>query len=696
MEYRELLAPRSVAVVGASDSPGNRGGTAVNYLKKFGFQGPIYPVHPKAQTVAGLPAYASLAELPEPADVALIGLGAPRVLDALRDCAAAGIHHAIVWAGGFSEGGPEGKALEADLVQLCSEHGIKIVGPNSIGVVGTQNGFTGTFASWLSRADALLPGQIAMVTQSGGLGATAQNMLQDAGLGMRYVVSTGNEAVVSLADMIGAVGEDPDVKVVSMYFEGIRDGSAYLSAVRRARRAGKDVVVLRGGRSESSARAAAAHTGALVGATRVWDQMLTREGAVQVRSIEELVQVSGLFTQLRRREPGKRVGIVCFGGGMGVLFADQAADAGLEAPQLSQALQARLRPLVPEIASLGNPLDLTPEMFTRDEWRQNFRTVLDTLDQSGEVDYLVCLCGAMQRGGEDVTRACAEFAQTGEHDLVVSWPFTPEVEGTQLRSAGMFVFRAHAEAARTLGAIAGSVVPAPADDATLADGADQWAVSLTDVDQERVLLEPEAHELLRSIGLGTLPGGCAASAEEAVTIARDIGRPVALKAVSPTVLHRAAAGLVRLGVHGDDEVRAAFTAIHSRLAAGDGVYVQAMAAPGGAELFLSATTDPTFGVMIAVGAGGTKVESLDRVALLRAPVHAEEAARVITELGVAGDQPGGVELASRYVAEFSQAMAAAPWRDFTFEINPVLVSASEAIAADGLVILNNSEANGHV
>jgi acyl-CoA synthetase (NDP forming) len=695
MRHEQLLAPRSVAVIGASDTPGNRGGTAVSYLRKFGFNGAIWPVHPQAESVGGIRAYPSVAALPEPADVAVIGLAAARVLPALRECVAAGIHHAIVWAGGFAEGGPEGRALEDGLVEFCSSNEMTFIGPNCIGVVSTAVGFTGTFASWLTRAEELLPGKIAIVTQSGGLGATAHNLAQAAGLGLSYVVSTGNEAMLGVNDMVEAFAEDPELKVVSMYLEGMRDGAGYLAAVRRARRSGKDVVVLRGGRSPSSARAAAAHTGALVGASRVWDNVLAREGAVPVRSIEELVHVSGLLTQLRNRGGGARLGIVCFGGGMGVLCADQAHDAGLVVPTLSESLRKTLAPFVPAIASLGTPLDLTPEMFTRDEWRANFRTVLDLLDHSGEVDQLICLCGAMQRGGEDITSSLAEFARAGEHDVIVSWPFAPPADAAKLRAAGVYVFGAHAEAVATLGTIVtATTAEPPPDDLAVPAGAGDWTVPLAGVTEEQILLEPAAHDLLREIGLATLPGRVAASAEEASRIAREIDGPVALKAVSPAVLHRAAAGLVRLGVEGDDEVRAAFTEIHSRLGPGDAVYVQAMAPPGGRELFLSASADPTFGVVIAVGAGGVRVEALDRVRLLRAPIGRAEAERVIGALGVLDDDHAAIAHAADYVTRFSQAMAGAPWPDFAFEINPVIVSGERAIAADGLVILNSGKETG--
>jgi acyl-CoA synthetase (NDP forming) len=692
MRHAELLAPKSVAVIGASDTPGNRGGTAVSYLRKFGFQGDIWPVHPQAQTVAGIRAYPSVAELPGPADVAVIGLAAARVLPALQECAAVGIRHAIVWAGGFAEGGPEGRALEEDLVEFCSGNGMTFVGPNCIGVVATAVGFTGTFASWLSGTDQLLPGKVAIVTQSGGLGATAQNLAQEAGLGLGYVVSTGNEAMLGVSDMIDAFADDPNLKVVSMYLEGMHDGAGYLSSVRRARRAGKDVVVLRGGRSPSSARAAAAHTGALVGANRVWENVLAREGAVQVRSIEELVHVSGLLTQLRGRGGAGRLGIVCFGGGMGVLCADQAHDAGLTVPTLSEPLRKTLAPLVPPIASLGNPLDLTPEMFTRDEWRANFLSVLELLDRSDEVDQLICLCGAMQRGGEDITAALATFAAVGRHDVIVSWPFAPPAAAAQLRAAGVYVFGAHAQAVATLGTVvAATSVEPPPDDTTVPAAAADWTAPLAGVTDERVLLEPSAHELLRQIGLPTLPGRVATTGGEAAEIARELGGPVALKAVSPTVLHRAAVGLVRLGIEGDKHVRAAFTEIRSGLGENGAVYVQAMAPPGGHELFLSASADPTFGVVVAVGAGGVKVEALDRVRLLRAPVGRDEAVRVLGTLGLFDREPAAAGHAADYVARFSAAMAGAPWRDFVFEVNPVLVSAEGAVAADGLVMLNSAK-----
>ena len=358
-----LLSPQSITVIGASDSPENLGGAAVRLLQKFHFPGPIWPVHPHAAKVAGQICYAAIEQLPAIPDLAIIALSAERVTDTVIQCARAGVRAGIVWAGGFGEAGPDGVARQAQLTQVCRDRNFALLGPNCLGVIDSKLPLTATFTSSLVETDRLLPGNISMVGQSGGLVTMALAAAQRHGAGFRYAVSTGNEAVLSTADFVAQFSQDDATEVIAMYFEGAEDGGGLVRALESARDAGKPVVVLKGGRSKASAVAAQAHTGALAGESRVWDAVLREQAAIRVSSLEELLDVVlALSGRHGRQLPnGDRMAIVTFGGGNGVLSADQCAEVGLTTPTLTDSTTRQMAPLLPATASLHNPIDLTPQ-----------------------------------------------------------------------------------------------------------------------------------------------------------------------------------------------------------------------------------------------------------------------------------------------------------------------------------------------
>jgi acyl-CoA synthetase (NDP forming) len=349
------LEPRSIAVIGASDAQGSLGGTVVRFLQRFGFPGPIWPVNPRRDTVAGLPCYPAPEALPAPADLALLTVPAAAVLGAVRACAAAGTRHGIVWAGGFAEIGGEGRARQDALVDACRETGFQLCGPNCIGIINVHPPLVASFASALLATDRLLPGNISIVSQSGGMATVAQALAQEAGFGCRHVISSGNEAVLTTADFIHALVQDPATKVIAAYVEGVRDPDQLLLALAAARAAGKPVIMLKGGGTAASARAALAHTGALAGEERVWDAVLQEHAVIRVHSQEELLDVALALSgaDLARLPAGPGVGTITYGGGSGVLSSDQCARVGLHTPPLEPASIERLRPIVPPIGAMS-------------------------------------------------------------------------------------------------------------------------------------------------------------------------------------------------------------------------------------------------------------------------------------------------------------------------------------------------------
>jgi acetyltransferase len=303
LDVAGILAPGSIAVIGASERSGNLGGDTVRRLLKFGFPGPVWPINRSGGTVAGLPCHASLTDLPGVPDLAIFAIPVDGLLDAIRECAAAGVRHGIAYAGGLAEAGGEGILRQQALVELCRETGFLLCGPNCVGVINTALPATSTFATALHELDALRPGVVSMVSQSGGIGTTAFAIVQQAGFGFRHLISSGNEAVVDFSDYLYALARDDGTEVIVGYLEGVQDGPKLVRALEETRRRQKPVILIKAGRSPTTARAAQAHTGALVGEERVFDAVLQELGVIRVDSVEELVEVALMLVANHARLP---------------------------------------------------------------------------------------------------------------------------------------------------------------------------------------------------------------------------------------------------------------------------------------------------------------------------------------------------------------------------------------------------------
>ncbi len=423
---------------------------------------------------------------------------------------------------------------------------------------------------------------------------------------------------------------------------------------------------------------------------------MLRDCAIEVSSLEELLDVSLHLSGTGGNvlPKGPRAAIVTFGGGSGVLAADQCAEAGLSVPRLADRTQSKLASLVPPTASVANPVDLTPVTFNRPEWLANFPQVLDAIAADPNVDALLVQCGPMAQGSIEVAESIATHARKSAKTLCLAWPLAPEPIPALLRARGMHVFEEYARAVRTLaGLTAYQQADVPEDDGT----------SLPDFDWDRLLprptvpqVVPEArcHELLAAAGLPVAEGLVVSSSSEAVRAGRALGWPVAIKAISTAATHRAAAGLVVLDVASQARTRQAVRQVTNRARTLgirlDGIYVQRM--EKGSELFLSAFRDPTFGVVVACGAGGELVETVDDVALGLAPLTVDRALAQLRRVRLLQrleqhDPRFALGTVATLVAEFSRLVASAPWRKFVLELNPVKWDADRAVAVDGLLIV---------
>jgi acetate---CoA ligase (ADP-forming) len=691
-DVSRLLAPRSVAIVGASDQPGNVGGAAVRFFRKFASPCVVWPVNRGRDCVAGLTCYPSVADLPGQADLAILAVPAGAVQQVVRECVAGGIRAGIAWAGGFVEGGAEGMARQAELAALCRDTGFALLGPNCIGIIDTHAPITASFASMMLNFDTFLPGNISMVSQSGGLATMGQAMAQQHGYGFRYMISTGNEAVLGVADFIHALAADKLTKVIATYLEGVRDGAKFRRALLEARDAGKPVIVLKAGATAASAVAAAAHTGALAGEGRVWDAVLRDCAAIQVDSLEELLDVAMQLSgaDLSKLPRSRGVAAVTFGGGSGVLSADQCDRVGLSVPALTPETRAALEGLVPPLASTRNPVDLTPQAYQNPQWLERFPQALDVIAADPGIGMIFFQLGPMARGDLDMARMVAAFRERCAKPVVAAWPLMIEAARASLQADGVHVFPEYSRAVRTMGRLASyaEALEAPRD--TIAPAGFDWTAQVANPRAGTVISEHECHAILRCAGLPVADGRLAVTEDAAVDAARAVGFPVVMKGISDQVTHRAAAGLLALGLRSELEVREAWRALQARAAALpaalDGILVQHMMA-GGAELLVSAFRDAEFGVMLSLGAGGTLTELLDDVVLVPAPLGRAAALRALRRLRVMRKAGDRLDALLDFVCRFSALAAAAPWRRFVLEVNPVKWTGDDARAVDGLLII---------
>lgn len=680
-------------MIGASEQPGNLGGDTVRRLLKFKFPGPVYPVSRSASTVEGLKSYRRISELPQAPDLAIMAIPASGLLDAIRECADAGVHHGIAYAGGLADAGGEGAELQRELIALCRAKNFTLCGPNCVGVINATTPATSTFSTALYEMDSLRPGIISLVGQSGGIATTAFSMVLQAGFGFRYLVSSGNEAVVSFADYLHAFARDPGTRIIGGYLEGISDAPKLVRALEEARKQDKPVVLIKAGMTSAGARAALAHTGALVGEDRVFDAVMKEMGVIRAYSVEELVDVMLMLAG----NPGKLcagpgVGVITFGGGNGVLAADQCALHGLSTPALSAPATERLRPLLVSVASAANPLDLTPTTAFRPEALAQLPRALDVIGAEPDIHSLLFIVGSLASKANEICDVIGGLAERSPKPVAACWPSPPKGVPARLAERGIYTFL---EAARAIAAIGrmrarGDAALRPARGVEKNFNFD-WTGFVAGSDT--IVSEPQCHRILKAAGLPVAAGELATDETSAVRIAQAIGLPVVLKGISAQVTHRAKAGLVAVDLRSADEVRDAFRRLTARaaelVARMDGIYVQKMH-KGGAELLVSAFRDPHFGTMVGCGSGGVLTELIDDVVTERAPVSEALAVHMLSRLRVKAE-PGP---AAAFISRLSQLAAGAPWERFILEINPVLWSRDTAIAVDGLLIIEASTPAG--
>ncbi|HJS71426.1 MAG TPA: GNAT family N-acetyltransferase [Acidimicrobiia bacterium] len=630
-----LFFPRSVAVVGASNDPNSIGGRLFNNILNEGFTGPLYPVNPTSKVVRSVKAYQSIGEVPDEVDLAFIVVPQRFVLQVAQECADAGVRGIVVISAGFSEVGDQGAADEQRLLEIVKDSGMRMVGPNCMGLLNTasQVRLNGTFAPVYPPA-----GNVAMSSQSGALGIAILDYATRNDIGISQFVSVGNKADVSGNDLIMAWEDDPQTDVITLYLESFGNPVKFSRIARRIGKK-KPIVAVKSGRTTAGSRAASSHTGALASSDEAVNALFRQAGVIRVDTIEELFDTANLLAN-QPIPMGRRVGIVTNAGGPGILAADALEATGLQLPELSERLRSRIAEELPAEASTRNPIDLIASGGP-----EEYRHAIGLLMGSGEVDaVMVIYVPTSAEGAVDVARAIRESSTDHDVGVTLLSVFMQAVGAGRLlggegarRSIPTYTFPEAAAHALARAAAhgewrqreEGEVLEIGEDDFDEIRGVIERALGRMGSDGG--WLDPEeVDRCLRLAGLRTPQSSVAGSVDEAKQEASKIGSRVVVKVISADALHKSDVGGVVLGVEGDDEVEQAYHQVTSAVDSFDGVLIQEYL-PGGHEVLIGMAQDPNFGPMVVFGLGGVYVELLKDVAFRLQPITDVDAAEMIRE-----------------------------------------------------------------
>lgn len=695
-----LFNPRSVAVVGASERPGSVGRTLLWNLISNPFGGTVYPINPRRTNVLGIHAWPSLEALPEPVDLAVIVTPSTTVPGVMRECAKTGVKGVIIISAGFKEIGPEGVKLEQEVLHIAREAGIRIIGPNCLGLMRPTTGLNATFAGSMAR-----PGNVAFVSQSGALLTAILDWSLREAVGFSAFVSIGSMLDVGWGDVIDYLGDDPRTRSILLYMESIGDARAFLSAAREVA-LHKPIIVIKAGRTAQAAAAAASHTGSLTGSDEVLSAAFRRAGVLRVDSIADLFYMAEVLAR-QPRPDGRRLTIVTNAGGPGVLATDALVMGGGELAKLSDSTRAELDSLLPPAWSHGNPVDVLgdadPERYAR-------ALGVAAADENSD-GLLVILTPQDMTEPTRTADRLKPYAKIGK-PVIASWMGGSEVVAGEriLNDAGIPTFGYPDTAARIFNYMwrysynLASLYETP----VLTDEPERREEAGSLIREARaagrlLLSEYESKKLLAAYGIATVETRRAATGDEAVREAESIGYPVVLKLHSQRIAHKTEVGGVRLNLGSAAEVREAFDGIRRKLEesgqadAFEGVTVQPMVRLDGYELIVGSSLDAQFGPVLLFGAGGILVEVFKDRALALPPLNTTLARRVMEQTrihealrGVRGRKPVNLGELEKLLVRFSQLVVEQRFIK-EVDINPLLASAERLVALDARVVLHGPE-----
>ncbi len=699
-----LFEPRSVAVIGATDRPRSVGRTVLANLLGA-FKGTVFPVNPKRTTVLDTPAFPNVEAIPEPVDLAVVVTPADTVPDLIDQCGRRGISAAIVISAGFKELGPTGVELERRVLENARRYGMRVLGPNCLGLMNPMIGLNATFAASIAR-----PGKVAFLSQSGALCTSILDWSLDENVGFSAFVSVGSMLDVSWGDLIDYVGRDPHTSSILLYVESVGDARSFLSAARQVALV-KPIIVIKAGRTEAASKAAVSHTGSLAGSAMIFDAAMQRVGVLQVDRIADLFSMA----EVLGKQPcpkGPRLTIVTNAGGPGVLATDALVEGGGELATLAPATIAALNEFLPPHWSRGNPIDVLGDGDAERFYRA---TEIAANDPSSD-GLLVILAPQDMTDPTATARRLAPLARSFQKPVLASWMGGPMMREAivLLNQASIPTFDYPDTAARAFNYLqrysanlrnlyeTPSLVSDDIDDAPERKGKAERILAAAREEQRTLLTEVESKELLSVYGIPTVETRRARSVNEALEAATHIGYPVVLKIYSLTVTHKTDVGGVELDLKSPDDVKAAYQRIQSTVTTKlgaqhfQGVSVQPMISREGYELILGGTLDPQFGPVVMFGLGGQLVEVFRDRSFGLPPLNETLANRMMKQTriytalqGVRGKAGVDLKAVQKALIEFARMLVERPWIK-ECDINPLLATPGGVLALDARVVLHDA------
>lgn len=696
---QKLLYPRSIAVVGASNNPIKLSGRPVEYLKRFGFTGRILPINPTRREIQGIRAYRDLDEVAGDIDLAMIMLSAEQTADAVRACGKRGIAAAIIGASGFAELGGDGVALQEDLRAAIEESGVRVLGPNCLGMIGVRDRATPTFSTSLDEDVPLKEGPVAFLSQSGAFGGFVFNEAQNLGIGLSHFLNTGNEVDLSLGELLDGLVRTEQTQVLLAYLEGVTDGPRLLAAARHAQQKDKPIIAVKVGRSTAGAIAAQSHTASLAGEDAVFDGAARQYGILRVDGPEPMLDAAQIFST-GRRVHGRRLTTLSVSGGAGALMADAAAAHGVDVQEWDDTWQQKMAAVIPTYGSARNPIDLTGTLVAEPEI---LRRGLQVAVEHPETDMIAVLLGCADGIAGELIAAIEAANRSTDRPVVVVWTGGSGRPRQRLRELGIPCYTDPTRAAAALGLLADFSLRQPMPIPQRPDGIDQAAARSVLAEARaagRVQLdEYDSTRLIAAYGIPCAAARPVDSADAAVAAAEQLGTPVAVKLLSAQIGHKTDIGGVRLGLDDAVSIReAAVDLLHLAREAGADparLLVQRMGSAD-MELIVGVKHDPAFGPVVVVGIGGVLVEALADSQVAVAPIDDDTARRLLLSLRgsrlfgeLRGKPARDIDAAAEVVARLSWLAADLADDIAELDVNPLLIGAQGdgVVAVDALAVL---------
>lgn len=699
-----FFRPRTVAVIGASETEGSVGRSILWNLISNPFGGTVFPVNPKRASVLGIKSYAAIGAVPEEVDLAIIATRAATVPEIVRECATRRVKAAIIISAGFKECGPEGARLEAEILTTARQGSVRVIGPNCLGLMSPLTGLNATFAGAMAR-----PGSVGFVSQSGALCTAVLDWSLRENVGFSAFVSIGSMLDVGWGDLIDYLGDDPHTRSIILYIESIGDPRTFISAARQVALS-KPIIVIKAGRTEAAAKAAASHTGALAGRDDVLDAAFRRCGVLRVNTIAELFYMAEVLAK-QPRPRGPRLAIVTNAGGPGVLATDALISEGGELAELSKETLNQLNNLLPPHWSHNDPVDVLGDASA-----ERYRKAVEIVSRDPNSDgILVILAPQAMTDPTQTAEQLKDYAKLDGKPILASWMGGAQVSAGEsiLNRNSVPTFAYPDTAARVFNSMwrytynLRGLYETPAlvsDDRAVTEGRHTTAAIVEEVRSSgRILLtEPEAKEIIRAYGIPVVETRLARNEDDAVSAAAEFGYPVVLKLLSETITHKTDVGGVRLNLQDDAAVRRAYHQIEvsviEKAGTGSflGVTVQPMVVHTGYELIIGSTLDPQFGPVLLFGLGGQLVEVFEDHALALPPLNTTLARRLIEQTtvykalkGVRGRKAVDLEALEELLVRFSQ-LVVENRAIKEIEINPLLASSDGLVALDARAVLHPS------